>query len=103
MGCKLDPDFKNHIPSLMELICSDKMEGSNLLTTEHENLQLASQPKEKYIYFDVPNMIGPGYLYPLFPPLFSLILHILFQCLLPLTSPDTRLMLISFFSYIYNT
>lgn len=58
MGCKLDPDFKNHIPSLMELICSDKMEGSNLLTTEIENLKLASQPKEKYIYFDVPDMIG---------------------------------------------
>lgn len=58
----------------MKLMCSGKIVGSNLLTTEIENLQLASQPKEKHISFDPPNMIGPGYLYPLLPPLFSLIL-----------------------------
>lgn len=86
----------------MELICNGKIVGSNLLTTEIEYLQLASQPKEKNISFDPPSMIGPDYLYPLLPPLFKLILQILFRCLLPLASPDHGLTLVSFL-YIRDT
>lgn len=56
-------------------MCSGKIAGSNLLTTEIENLQLACPPKEKHISFDPPNMIGPGYLFPLLPFLFSIILQ----------------------------